>query len=84
MTLIIILGFSLVAFSLSNLENHKSIAITIINQTNTQTIASTSESNTKEFTMIAEETKLDISPSKKIKAWTYNGSIPRPTLRVTG
>ncbi len=83
MTLIIILGFSLVAFSLNNLENHKAIATTIINQTNTQTYVSTSDSNTKEFTLIAEETTLDISPSKKIKAWTYNGSIPGPTLRVT-
>jgi FtsP/CotA-like multicopper oxidase with cupredoxin domain len=94
--LIVMISFSLIAFSLSNLENHKSIAIikttsttnqttnsTTTNQTNSNTSSYTPDSNTKEFTLIAKEATLDISPSKKIKAWTYNGSIPGPTLRVT-
>ena len=86
MILILMIGFSFVALSLNNSESHKAIATTAttINQTsqNTSTYA-TSDSNTKEFTLIAKEVMLDISPSKKIKAWTYNGSIPGPTLRVT-
>ena len=81
------IGFSLAAVALSNSENHKVIATTTTtgsNQTNHNTnISTTTDSDTKEFTLIAEEAMLDISPSKKIKAWTYNGSIPGPTLRVT-
>ena len=46
-------------------------------------MASQQTQKTKEFTLIAEETTLNISPSKKINAWTYNGTIPGPTIRVT-
>lgn len=41
-----------------------------------------STTKTKEFTLIAEETTLNISPSKRINAWTYNGTIPGPVIRV--
>lgn len=51
--------------------------------TNTAAAADSQSSNTKEFALIAEEATINISPNKKIKAWTYNGTIPGPTLRVT-
>ena len=38
---------------------------------------------TKTFTIIAEDTTLEISPGLRIEAWTYNGTIPGPTLRAT-
>jgi nitrite reductase (NO-forming) len=90
--LIGIIGMSLLALNHSNIQNYKVIATLTstetasitTNQPRSNTSSSiTSESNTKEFTLIAKEATLDISPSKKIKAWTYNGSIPGPTLRVT-
>lgn len=85
--LIVVVGFSLLASIYSNIENYKALATTtkkIGNQTNNPKATDpTFISSTKEFTLIAQETTLEISPSKKIKAWTYNGSIPGPTLRVT-
>ena len=85
--LIVVVGFSLLASIYSNIENYKALATTtkkIGNQTNNPKATDPiSISNTKEFTLIAQETTLDISSSKKIKAWTYNGSIPGPTIRVT-
>ncbi|KAA2283145.1 MAG: multicopper oxidase domain-containing protein [Candidatus Nitrosocosmicus sp.] len=85
--LIVLLGFSLNALIYSNVENSDAVATTT-KKTSDQANGPRSTnpapiSNTKEFTLIAEEVTLDISPSKKIKAWTYNGSIPGPTLRVT-
>ncbi|MCV0400020.1 MAG: multicopper oxidase domain-containing protein [Nitrosarchaeum sp.] len=35
------------------------------------------------FTVIAEDTTLEISPGIRVEAWTYNGTIPGPTLRAT-
>ncbi len=41
------------------------------------------EPKTIEYTMIAEETTLEIAPDTRVEAWTYNGTIPGPTLRAT-
>ncbi|MEP0824757.1 MAG: multicopper oxidase domain-containing protein [Nitrososphaera sp.] len=38
---------------------------------------------TVEYTLIAEETTLEIAPDTRVPAWTYNGTIPGPTLRAT-
>lgn len=35
------------------------------------------------FTVIAEDTTLEVSPDIRVEAWTYNGTIPGPTLRAT-
>jgi nitrite reductase (NO-forming) len=98
MMLAIMIAFSLFASLYSNIENYKAIAsasISTANQaSNAITTSSTnrtipianssgSDSNTKEFTLIAEEATLNISPGDRIKAWTYNGSIPGPTIRVS-
>jgi nitrite reductase (NO-forming) len=37
----------------------------------------------KEFTLVAEEANLTISPGQVVKTWTYNGTVPGPTLRFT-
>lgn len=41
------------------------------------------EPKTVEYTLIAEETTLEVAPNKRVEAWTYNGTIPGPTLRAT-
>ncbi len=38
---------------------------------------------TRTFTVIAEDTTLEIAPDVRVEAWTYNGTIPGPTLRAT-
>ncbi|MCA9827022.1 MAG: multicopper oxidase domain-containing protein [Nitrosopumilus sp.] len=38
---------------------------------------------TRTFTVFAEDTTIEIAPGKRIEAWTYNGTIPGPTLRAT-
>ncbi|AFS83134.1 multicopper oxidase domain-containing protein [Candidatus Nitrosopumilus sediminis] len=38
---------------------------------------------THNFTVIAEDTTLEIAPGIRVEAWTYNGTIPGPTLRAT-
>jgi len=35
----------------------------------------------KEWTLTAEITDWEVSPGKTVKAWTYNGMVPGPTLR---
>jgi nitrite reductase (NO-forming) len=35
---------------------------------------------TREYTLIAENTTLEISPGLRVDAWTYNGSMPGPTI----
>lgn len=38
---------------------------------------------TRTYTVIAEDTTLEIAPDTRVEAWTYNGTIPGPTLRAT-
>src|SRR6476659_3815971 len=38
---------------------------------------------THEYTLIAENTTLEIAPGLRVDAWTYNGTIPGPTLTAT-
>ncbi len=38
---------------------------------------------TVKYTLIAQETTLEIAPGVRVPAWTYNGTIPGPTLRAT-
>jgi len=37
----------------------------------------------KEFTLIAQDSDLEIRPGKVIRAWTFNGTMPAPPLRFT-
>lgn len=38
---------------------------------------------TVEYTLVAEETTLEVAPGVRVEAWTYNGTIPGPVLRAT-
>lgn len=37
---------------------------------------------TKEFDLTAKVTKWEVEPGKTVDAWTYNGTVPGPTLHV--
>ncbi len=38
---------------------------------------------TREYTLIAKDTTLEIAPGIRVDAWAYNGTIPGPTLKAT-
>ena len=35
------------------------------------------------YTLIAQDAEIEISPGVKTTVWTYNGTVPAPTLRFT-
>ena len=35
------------------------------------------------YTLIAEDTTIEIAPGLRVDAWTYNGTVPGPTLTAT-
>lgn len=37
---------------------------------------------TKEFDLTAKVVQWEVSPGKKVDAWTYNGAVPGPTIQV--
>lgn len=37
----------------------------------------------KEITLIAQDADIEIAPGKVVKTWTFNGTVPAPTLRFT-
>jgi FtsP/CotA-like multicopper oxidase with cupredoxin domain len=37
---------------------------------------------TKEFDLTAAITDWEVSPGNRVKAWTYNGTVPGPTIKV--
>jgi len=74
---------TLEALTMIMLLSFSSAIVSDFNSDNRIAIASQQTQKTKEFTLIADETILNISPSKKINAWTYNDTIPGPTIRVT-
>ncbi|HEY6883654.1 MAG TPA: multicopper oxidase domain-containing protein [Nitrososphaeraceae archaeon] len=40
-------------------------------------------SKTHEYTLIAQDTTVELAPGIRVDAWTYNGTIPGPTLTAT-
>jgi nitrite reductase (NO-forming) len=53
------------------------------NNDNIQKQQSQTQSKTHEYTLIARDTTLQIAPGVRVDAWTYNGTIPGPTLTAT-
>jgi nitrite reductase (NO-forming) len=49
---------------------------------NSSTIA-TSPATRKEYTLIAQDAEVEIAQGKVVKTWTFNGTMPAPTLRFT-
>ena len=44
--------------------------------------SASSEPELKEFHLVAKETEVELQPGLKVKAWTYNGTMPGPEIRV--
>ena len=55
----------------------------INNNTSPITLSVLQQPKTHEYTLVAEETTLEITPGVRVDAWTYNGTIPGPTLTAT-
>lgn len=53
------------------------------NNDNIQKQQSQTQPKTHEYTLIARDTTLQIAPGVRVDAWTYNGTIPGPTLTAT-
>jgi nitrite reductase (NO-forming) len=68
---IILTGIVLI-ISATGLDNANSIAAQVQNLE--------PQAKTHEYTLVAEETTLEIAPNLRVDAWTYNGTMPGPTL----
>lgn len=38
---------------------------------------------TREYTIVAQDTTIEIAPGVRVEAWTFNGTVPGPTMRAT-
>src|SRR3954453_22045305 len=63
----------------TNIDNNN----TITNASEKYQQQLSSAPRTHEYTLIAENTTLEIAPGLRVDAWTYNGTIPGPTLTAT-
>ena len=67
--------------------NNGNIALAQSSQPQRQNLLPSSSSSqqpkTHEYTLIAENTTLEIAPGVRVDAWTYNGTIPGPTITAT-
>jgi nitrite reductase (NO-forming) len=64
----------------ANKDNNNNKTISSSNQIQQQLA---SAPHTREYTLIAENTTLEIAPGLRVAAWTYNGTIPGPTITAT-
>ncbi|HEX2230947.1 MAG TPA: multicopper oxidase domain-containing protein, partial [Nitrososphaeraceae archaeon] len=37
----------------------------------------------RQITLVAEDAEIEIAPGKRVKTWTFNGTVPAPTIRLT-
>ena len=58
-------------------------SVSVNRNESTTTLGVQQQSEIHEYTLVAEETTLEIAPGVRVDAWTYNGTIPGPTLTVT-
>jgi nitrite reductase (NO-forming) len=92
------ISISLTLFIMSNLLIPSTVALaaTLTGSSNTTFGAESNNNNdniqkqqsqpqpkTHEYTLIARDTTLQIAPGVRVDAWTYNGTIPGPTLTAT-
>lgn len=52
------------------------------NQSSNQT-ADEADTSTRLITLVTEDVEIDIAPGKRVTAWTFNGTVPGPTIRLT-
>jgi nitrite reductase (NO-forming) len=56
---------------------------TIIGNNTASINNSNNSNNSKEITLVSEDAEIEIAPGKRVKTWTFNGTVPAPTLRFT-
>jgi nitrite reductase (NO-forming) len=66
----------------SSIGNNNSIFGAVNNNSN-NSIQKQPQPKTHEYTLIAQDTTVEIAPGVRVDAWTYNGTIPGPTLTAT-
>ena len=83
-TMSILLMASTVALAATSADSSGSFNTTsIYNNTVLQKQPQLPQPKTHEYTLIAQDTTLLIAPGVRVDAWTYNGTIPGPTLTAT-
>jgi len=48
-----------------------------------EVVGTTSTASHKEFTLVAQDASLEMTPGEIVKTWTFNGTVPGPTIRFT-
>ena len=71
---------ALTSSSSANIGNDNNYGKNISKQISEQQIL---PPKTREYTLIAENTTVEIAPGIRVDAWTYNGTVPGPTLTAT-
>src|SRR5918992_1284355 len=71
---VISMGTSVVIYTLAQSGSNNNMSSKITPDKNTYNTTSSSSS---------EEEEIEIAPGKRVKTWTFNGTVPAPTIRLT-
>jgi nitrite reductase (NO-forming) len=83
-TMSTLLMASTVAFAANSTSSTANFGATKVNNNNVvQKQEQQQQPKAREYTLIAQDTTLQIAPGVRVDAWTYNGTIPGPTLTAT-
>ena len=83
---IISIGTSLVVYTLAQSNNNDmSSKLNPDKNAYNTTISSIREGSNpnRQITLVAEDAEIEIAPGKRVKTWTFNGTVPAPTIRLT-
>src|SRR5215203_5414020 len=69
---IISIGTSLVVYTLAQSSNN-----------NMSSKLNPASNPDRQITLVAEDAEIEIAPGKRVKTWTFNGTVPAPTIRLT-
>ena len=69
---IISIGTSLVLYTLAQSNNN-----------NMSSKLNPASNPNRQITLVAEDAEIEIAPGKRVKTWTFNGTVPAPTIRLT-
>ncbi|MDF2769178.1 MAG: Multicopper oxidase type 3 [Nitrososphaeraceae archaeon] len=70
---IISIGTSLVVYTLAQSSNNNNMSSKLNPASNPD----------RQITLVAEDAEIEIAPGKRVKTWTFNGTVPAPTIRLT-
>src|SRR5215212_7135534 len=83
---LVVLGGVVFFLGIVRIDNNKEIkggASEAEGSASSNSTTSTTSPTRKEYTLIAQDAELEIAPGKVVKTWTFNGTMPGPTLRFT-